>query len=415
MMKLRNICACAMVLCWFGLFLTGCNKAVETGNKDEKAQLYIQVNMVGNTLSTKANDEIIEDPLLPNEKLHTLRIVIVRPDGEVEHNRYINLNDGGTSEFEGLEKTGYEAFKVAPNEVKRVYLFANEETYAGTETGKFDFSAYPAGSTDFESAVKNFELTGEVDGSKPLPQSSVYNLLVPGGVASSATNPIKKELTVVRAMTKFTFTFESSRPMKVTVDELEVGSVADKSYLLPHFYKDDGTKIDNSADYEISEKFWVNWLKETADKSHIVSQSDKLDFISNYNIPDRTSHAVLAKTGLDMDITTTISDTLVFYAHESKYIPAGASGQKYVINKLKIRDNNESSTNPTVMTFDASGSFKEALELVKVKSLFRNTHVMVRVIFTPGDLAIYARIMPWNDWVTEGTTPPYDKLIEIVD
>ncbi|MCF0164567.1 MAG: hypothetical protein HUJ92_04720 [Bacteroidales bacterium] len=392
---------CAVIFAG-GLILstTGCNTIFDSGSDiDEQgfAFLKINVDLLESMERTKGDDEI-EDPLLPNEKMHTLRIIILHNNGEIEKDSLIRYNDPAIS-------SGKLTFRVTSNDRKRIYLIANEAQLPRLNLDEANFS---------EQALTDYVWTGEIDGDKPLPQSAAYHLVVP-----SSYGTIEKNYHLVRTMTKFTFTFESSRPMKVTVDELEVGSLANQSYVMPHFYNVDEqmqkTPVANSADFVIKDMFWIDWLKTTSEQSHYISQMDKLDWFYDYDLPANTDHKIFSKKGLNIDVTAAKPDTLVFYAHESKYVPTGETAQKYVINKLKIKDYSESATNPKEITFDLNGGYKEALELPKVKALFRNTHVIVRVIFSTNDLYIYARIMPWNDWMTEGNTPPYDKLIEIVD
>lgn len=49
------------------------------------------------------------------EKMRTLRIIVVRPNGKVEHNRFLNLKAA-------VELYQDENFRVTANETKRIYL-----------------------------------------------------------------------------------------------------------------------------------------------------------------------------------------------------------------------------------------------------------------------------------------------------
>ena len=68
---------------------------------------------------TRAAEDAL--PAGNNEKINTLRIVIVRPDGIVEYNRFISLSSA-------VDSYGDEKFEVLGNEKKRIYLFVNEGT-----------------------------------------------------------------------------------------------------------------------------------------------------------------------------------------------------------------------------------------------------------------------------------------------
>lgn len=62
-----------------------------------------------------------ENPATDYEKMHTLRVIIVRPDGEVEYNRFLRITGAGLPQ-EPDDMT----FIVKAGESKKVYLFANE-------------------------------------------------------------------------------------------------------------------------------------------------------------------------------------------------------------------------------------------------------------------------------------------------
>ena len=55
------------------------------------------------------------------EKMHTLRVILVRPDGRVEHNVYLDLKNASVSDR--YEKS---AWKGAGSEEKTIYLLGNE-------------------------------------------------------------------------------------------------------------------------------------------------------------------------------------------------------------------------------------------------------------------------------------------------
>lgn len=55
------------------------------------------------------------------EKMHTLRVILVRPDGRVEHNVYLDLKNASVS-----DRYGKIRLKVQGNEEKTIYLLGNE-------------------------------------------------------------------------------------------------------------------------------------------------------------------------------------------------------------------------------------------------------------------------------------------------
>ncbi|MFQ9504055.1 MAG: hypothetical protein ACLR1G_09085 [Alistipes indistinctus] len=81
--------------------------------------------------------------------MRTLRIIVVRPNGKVEHNRFLDLKAA-------VELYQDENFRVTANETKRIYLIANEglttvknglsEDAVSPRLPDFDFNAITEGS-----------------------------------------------------------------------------------------------------------------------------------------------------------------------------------------------------------------------------------------------------------------------------
>ena len=68
-------------------------------------------------------------PAHEGEKMQTLRIVIVRENGIIEHNRYMDFGGRAYMEVSDI------SFKVYGPEKKMVYLFVNENTVKDDVTG----------------------------------------------------------------------------------------------------------------------------------------------------------------------------------------------------------------------------------------------------------------------------------------
>ena len=117
--------------------------------------------------------------------MRTLRIIVVRPNGKVEHNRFLNLKAA-------VELYQDENFRVTANETKRIYLIANEglttvknglsEDAVSPRLPDFDFNAITEGSLfpAEDVAALTIGLTGgseELDG--PLPMSECHRVWVP--------------------------------------------------------------------------------------------------------------------------------------------------------------------------------------------------------------------------------------------
>lgn len=102
----------------------------------DKLTLCLNVSFDNNTPATRAGNkpDCYDDPSGNFEKISTLRVIIVRQlsndknSGIVEANRLVMTNDQGHPMYDNLE------FKVIANELKRIYLIANEQ-YLTAPTG----------------------------------------------------------------------------------------------------------------------------------------------------------------------------------------------------------------------------------------------------------------------------------------
>ena len=163
-----------------------------------------------------------------NEEMHSLRVVVLRQNGTVEHNRFYAL-EGAREEFGVL-------LNVAPDETKKIFLFANEESVAVVEGVQDDrrsltrfFESYTAGSSGFEDAVTGLYFAPDYSDGKPIPMSSMYEIAVP------ARGVVRQTLYVVRVATKFTVNFNNWRQGEdVTVSSFSISGHADRNFLMAH-------------------------------------------------------------------------------------------------------------------------------------------------------------------------------------
>ena len=72
------------------------------------------------TIATMGQTRASTTELPNNEKMQSLRVVVLHENETVEHNRYYSL--------EGAQAQKYILLKVKPNEKKKIFLFANEES-----------------------------------------------------------------------------------------------------------------------------------------------------------------------------------------------------------------------------------------------------------------------------------------------
>lgn len=215
------------------LLLCACNSAVENYGTDNDGTLLVNLDIsvalsdVPDAL-TRAGEEYA-DAANDNEKMQTLRIVIVRPNGVVEANRRINLT------VAALEY-GIERFKVVGNETKSIYLFVNEAAEVKSSTTNaqrklvdFDFSKIYEGYVFPLNEVKNLKIRLENDEQidEPLPMSERHEYKVTAEPEQSC------ELFVTRAAVKFTFNVTNNSGKKINLDQLQINKLAREEWYMP--------------------------------------------------------------------------------------------------------------------------------------------------------------------------------------
>ena len=228
-------CDIYVLLSWLVLFLAGgCSRFAE-----EEAALEEPVRVrldIGVFLTDESSPETrasrsYETAVTDDEKMRKLRIVIVRPDGTVEHNRLLNLT--------AVEAYDDEKFMVAANETKRIYLFVNEglttienkvsEDAALKNLDTYDFDAIKPGDFFPSKEVTSFTFglggsTEELAG--PLPMSECHRVWVPKEGGSC-------RLFVTRAAVKFSFRIKNESGRSLTLTELAIDKMLRKEYCLP--------------------------------------------------------------------------------------------------------------------------------------------------------------------------------------
>lgn len=171
-----------------------------------------------------------------HEKMQTLRIVVVRPDGTVEANRYVELT-------EAVMKYGYEPFEVVGRETKRIYLFANEDDTrlidGGTplaDTWELFRTIRPG--TQFPTE-RIAALTVGLDGQSQqlvgaLPMNECHTVEV-------GDTDCQRDLFVTRAAVKFTFRIVQRGTAERKLTGLAIEKVAPREYYMPRnaVYDDD--------------------------------------------------------------------------------------------------------------------------------------------------------------------------------
>lgn len=230
-------------------FLTGCKELyfMDFSVSDTPVNLDISVALSDISPFTRADAALTEDSEAANdnEKMKSLRIIIVRPDGTVEHNRFISLS--------AVTRHGSERFKVKANEEKTIYLFANEkltviknqdpvDASMKREFIKFDFNTIKRGGKFPKDEIEKLTIginsdTEELGEALPMNERHTVSI-----------EDIDKycELFVTRATVKFSFIVTNRTGGQLNIDSLYIKELSRVEYYLPKDAKydilPDGTK-----------------------------------------------------------------------------------------------------------------------------------------------------------------------------
>ena len=383
------------------------------------------------TLTARSVDAVKAEESVAENTMHTLRIVIASRNRAgywtIEHNRLEIF--GGT----GVRISDEMEFPVEGSSDKRIYLIANESQVKKLPTGD-DLSSVRIDLSDDDlykpdgnglAPIDNVICTTLQDESvaeKGVPMSAMYEVRM-------EKTPQTIALYVVRAWSKITFTYinettrvplegepVAARKRRIKLLGWSVEELADRSYLMPHVNRNASgafTVVDSELKTvkELDED-WIDWMVKEAEKGE---NKESYEWLTDYSIPDEAGHSLYSfwyDTEKDAPSAPVIfpkgdearrPDTYnsnAIYISESKndawYDAAGHNEglgvQQYrltvVTNELAY-DLTDSPENWKAASYTAV--------LPNLSSLFRNTHVNVRITFKgEGNFAIYAEIQPWK-------------------
>lgn len=220
-----------------GVLLCGCSIYSKEGDipvaeNTSKVKLGVSVALTDGAaflgMQSRGPLEAVPD----GEKMQTLRIIIVRPDGTVEHNRYYDFHQVPTTYFATAQ------FEVVGGETKKVYLFANENTKfnSGRKVADYDFAAIKVGEqfpTNDITGQDNKTSLIEVNDAQtqmalPLFMSECHSVDV------HEKEDTNVELIIVRAAVKFTFRIINTSNEPLALNQLTISKLARREYLLPN-------------------------------------------------------------------------------------------------------------------------------------------------------------------------------------
>lgn len=373
------VCLAAFAL---PLMVTCCSQEESLPEEISEAILHLNVEPIG---QTRAGTATLPD----NEKMHSVRVIVLHNDGTVEHNKFYALDDA--------QEQRSILLKVTPNEKKKIYLFANEESVSAVEGVADDsqsltdfFEGYTDSNEEsgFEDAVNGLYFAPDYSAGKPIPMSSMYEIDFP------EKGNFDGVFYVVRVATKFTVNFKNWRGEEVTVENFTIASHADKNFLMAHV-----NSYPDTQNHETNQKYptWIDWLKAVSDASNVDSDAatEEFGWLTDYRLPEQTTAKVYTHEGLKIGKPTVdiekpdnsepgvASDVPVFYLPESKNLKAGATEQEYILT-IKIAGRAE----PFVCKLD------------KLKALFRNTHLVVNITMYNSN-EIVVDVIPYSEVILE--------------
>lgn len=338
------------------------------------------------------------------EKIHTLRIIILRPgtdfqgnpvkdkDGKpildndgnpykkiIEHNRFFTFNDNGVVRYDDMNIT------VHGGENKTIYIIANEEGINSnrpegeTAVNLSDLTPddpYVAGTIeDIEiHAAGGILYDNRTEAAKKtyIPMAEVYEDVY---IEMPETPELREQKVgpffITRAAVKFSFNITAEDSEGLYLKSLTFNSLADKEYLLPRntTYKPEKPtfgKDGNSGD--------TNGIKNPSDTGNSDIDPDISGrFITEYDIPEDATHSPLTFEFNDEDklgkkVPTEIS--LPIYFCESKFLPLDGETDKPYSVELVLHTKFGDQT--VVAT-------SEKLALGNLPILPRNTHVKINI------------------------------------
>lgn len=356
------------------------------GPADEPSAGDGTVMLVLNTDVLGASRAAGTDGLPDAEKMKTLRIVILHPDGTVEQNLFRDFD-------QALTEYDTQLVKVRQNETKTICLIANEGGVEGLSRG--ELNAFEAGSAGFMELVDGLSFVPDY-AAHPLPMSSVYEVQVGEKTAEFRFH-------VVRVATKFTFRFTNMRDDAVAVNSVAVSDIAGNTYLMPR--KKALTMLFAEEDGSETECYWIDWLKRVADESQADPDNkdlaDRRGWITDYDIPaDAVSGEVVVAAPEGFAVAGAAHDMGVPKPGEAVYPAFYLPESKHLKNPSGDADGEQAYTMTFDLTDGENGNLRfEAVPFDNLKALFRNTHVVVDV--TLYDKEIRVDVIPYSEVILE--------------
>lgn len=403
MKALRNLLYVLIATTLAGLFQSCINDnyPIEDPATDDNS-VYLVLH-IGLATPTRASN-------LPNELMHTLRIVLLDENGDIEYNK--RVEDLGVSEY------GYHIISTKTGK-KKIYLIANE----GCVDRVNGVNGEQQSLTNLLDNLKNGNASTTLDNvyftpslhgiEQRIPISAYYEFeITEEELKASNSRQAKRDFDLVYAATKFEIRFENYLNTSVTINKLSISFVADDMYLFAHFEGDNETTLLKTMPEAQGGGSWIEWLKEVSEettaKPNLPDNEDinnAYEWLTDYVLPTNTHNELAIITQSTGNNTIggrtngNTPGTLSFtnlYTTESKYIPQGGTEQKYTLDVTLTSNGNNGNTQTKKF---------EPQEIPNLRTLFRNTHAIITVSIRQDlqNLQIDYTVCPWDEKSTDIT------------
>lgn len=347
---------------------SGMVSCADSGSPDEPevpdtphAELTLRVGVLrsGDNSARSQSDEF-EAPAFQHENIRFLRIIIVHPDGTVEHNRLLAFN-GRT------DLVSY-TFKVTPGETKQIYIVGNEpmsveSSLAGITAGSvFDKSMVEEIKLSRATGLPLIDNTGTAQ--TWVPMSEHFEVKV---IDIAEGNKQTANLFVTRAAVKFSFSFKAGTdeiPYEghgFEVSKIKISNIATTEYLFPH-----NTVYDPA--------------KELPSDNPLQGR-----YITSYTTP-----AVAAPTDFTYSVAIDAGPAFTQYS-PAIYLPESSTGKYEISVAIREKDGNNGYLQSEPIWFGP----KE----LDMTDLPRNTHVYINTTLTNSGIYPKVTIEPFKEVV----------------
>ena len=405
------------------------------GTTPDMLTLCLQVSMDEETFGTRAEDDEVTDENAPDrydepigdfEKVSTLRVIIVRnltevkdetsgtaTTGIIEANRLVMTNDQGRPIHDDLE------FKVIANEMKRIYLVANEKFLPsapdGFETPTAFLDSFKATKQDEEgkevdlSSLSNWTVSvpgltssmDEIKGyggglfspspSRRLPLTEFFDLEVKR--TDEVDDQFYSHLFLTRAAAKAVFylntsaNFEGDGIENTYIKAISLSGVGTTEYVFP-----------NATEYSPSKKSLIQYTTNDRPASSLPKEA----YVTTFATPATNRTVTYLIDDLDVEIKKPANGqpraiTSPIYFPESilesgKYYEVGVQLSNGTWLTASLKKTQEDDAEPQITKYNIL-NIKDGD--VEHQAIARNTYLPIELYFD-GAANLTVNVLPWN-------------------